>query len=57
MREIKRAFLDFMDRVPFYGMLVVCNDDPAIAATVSANSAPNRYLWNPAGLRFPYQAA
>jgi UDP-N-acetylmuramate--alanine ligase len=30
MREIKRAFLDFMDRVPFYGMLVVCNDDPLL---------------------------
>ena len=27
MREIKRAFLDFMDRVPFYGMIVACNDD------------------------------
>src|SRR5689334_13407754 len=28
MRDIKRAFLDFMDRVPFYGMVVVCHDDP-----------------------------
>ncbi len=27
MREVKRAFLDFMDRVPFYGMVVACNDD------------------------------
>ncbi|HXZ42092.1 MAG TPA: UDP-N-acetylmuramate--L-alanine ligase, partial [Terriglobales bacterium] len=27
MRDVKRAFLDFMDRVPFYGMVVVCNDD------------------------------
>jgi UDP-N-acetylmuramate--alanine ligase len=27
MRNVKRAFLDFMDRVPFYGMVVVCNDD------------------------------
>jgi UDP-N-acetylmuramate--alanine ligase len=30
MREIKRAFLDFMDRVPFYGMVVACNDDPIL---------------------------
>jgi UDP-N-acetylmuramate--alanine ligase len=30
MRDIKRAFLDFMDRVPFYGMVVVCNDDPLL---------------------------
>jgi UDP-N-acetylmuramate--alanine ligase len=30
MREVKRAFLDFVDRVPFYGMAVVCNDDPVL---------------------------
>jgi UDP-N-acetylmuramate--alanine ligase len=28
MGDVKRAFLEFMDRVPFYGMVVVCNDDP-----------------------------
>ena len=27
MRDVKLAFLDFMDRVPFYGMVVACNDD------------------------------
>ena len=30
IHDIKRAFLDFMDRVPFYGMVVVCNDDPIL---------------------------
>ena len=30
MRDVKRAFLEFMDRVPFYGMVVVCNDDPIL---------------------------
>src|SRR6202795_156671 len=30
MRDVKKAFLDFMDRVPFYGMAVVCNDDPML---------------------------
>ena len=30
MRNVKRAFLEFMDRVPFYGMVVVCNDDPLL---------------------------
>ncbi len=30
MHDIKRAFLDFMDRVPFYGMVVACNDDPIL---------------------------
>ena len=28
MRDVKRAFLDFTERVPFYGVVVVCNDDP-----------------------------
>src|SRR6266700_2332684 len=27
MRDVKRAFLDFVDRVPFYGMAVLCQDD------------------------------
>jgi UDP-N-acetylmuramate--alanine ligase len=30
MRDIKKTFLDFMDRVPFYGMIVACNDDPML---------------------------
>jgi len=30
MRDVKKAFRDFMDRVPFYGMVVVCNDDPML---------------------------
>ena len=30
MQDVKRAFLDFMDRVPFYGMIVACNDDPVL---------------------------
>jgi UDP-N-acetylmuramate--alanine ligase len=27
LQDIKRAFLDFMGRVPFYGIIVACNDD------------------------------
>src|SRR3982075_140299 len=30
MRDVKRAFLAFMDSVPFYGVVVVCNDDPSL---------------------------
>jgi len=30
MRDVKKTFLEFMDRVPFYGMVVVCNDDPML---------------------------
>src|SRR5215475_837239 len=27
MRDVKRAFLEFMDRVPFYGVIIACNDN------------------------------
>jgi UDP-N-acetylmuramate--alanine ligase len=30
MRDVRRAFLEFMERVPFYGMVVGCNDDPIL---------------------------
>ena len=30
MRDVRKAFLEFMDRVPFYGVVVVCNDDPQL---------------------------
>jgi UDP-N-acetylmuramate--alanine ligase len=28
--DIEQTFLDFMDRVPFYGTVVACNDDPLL---------------------------
>ncbi len=30
MRHVKNAFLEFMDRVPFYGLVVACYDDPLL---------------------------
>jgi UDP-N-acetylmuramate--alanine ligase len=30
MRDVKKTFLEFMDRVPFYGVVVLCNDDPIL---------------------------
>ena len=30
MRDVRRTFLEFMERVPFYGMVVGCNDDDAL---------------------------
>lgn len=30
MRDIRRTFLEFMERVPFYGIVVGCNDDPGL---------------------------
>jgi UDP-N-acetylmuramate--alanine ligase len=34
MRDVKRAFLDFSDRVPFYGTVVACNDDPILRGII-----------------------
>ncbi len=30
MRDVRRTFLEFMERVPFYGTVVACNDDPVL---------------------------
>src|SRR5438094_230371 len=30
MADVERTFLQFMDSVPFYGMIVACNDDPIL---------------------------
>ena len=56
MRDVKKAFLDFMDRVPFYGVVVVCNDDRAFAQAVPADPAPHRDLRDAARIGFSYQA-
>jgi UDP-N-acetylmuramate--alanine ligase len=30
MRDVRRTFLEFMERVPFYGVVVGCNDDETL---------------------------
>jgi len=30
MNNLERAFVDFADRVPFYGLTIVCGDDPRV---------------------------
>ncbi|MDP9267556.1 MAG: UDP-N-acetylmuramate--L-alanine ligase [Acidobacteriota bacterium] len=32
MADVERTFIEFMDRVPFYGMVVTCNDNDALRA-------------------------
>jgi UDP-N-acetylmuramate--alanine ligase len=32
MMDVEDTFVDFMDRVPFYGMIVACNDDEPLRA-------------------------
>ena len=32
--DVENTFVEFMDRVPFYGMVVVCNDDDRLRALI-----------------------
>ena len=34
IRDIKRTFLEFVDRLPFYGVVVTCNDDPVLRSVL-----------------------
>src|SRR6476646_5538859 len=34
MDDVERTFIEFMDRVPFYGMVVICNDDDRARALI-----------------------
>ncbi len=34
LKDVENAFLEFMDRVPFYGMVVLCNDDDRLRALI-----------------------
>ena len=35
LEEIKRSFIFFMDRIPFYGMTITCGDDPVLMEIVA----------------------
>jgi UDP-N-acetylmuramate--alanine ligase len=35
MEDIESTFVEFMDRVPFYGMVVACNDDDPLRALLA----------------------
>ena len=38
--NLKKAFLEFIHRLPFYGLVVVCKDDPVICSMVENISRP-----------------
>lgn len=38
--NLKKAFLDFIHKLPFYGLVVVCKDDPVIYNLISEISRP-----------------
>ncbi len=53
MRDVRRTFLEFMERVPFYGLVVGCHDDPDPAAIAAARPSPRDHLRHQPRLRFP----
>ena len=55
MRDVKKTFLEFMDRVPFYGMIVACNDDPLLRRLLPEVQRRTDNLWHQARLRFSDQ--
>ena len=40
--ELQQAFVDFANKVPFYGSVVACADDPNLAA---GHAAGSRAAW------------
>src|SRR5438067_10817815 len=34
MQDVEQTFVDFLDRLPFYGMAVVCNDDERVRGII-----------------------
>ena len=56
MRDVKKTFLDFMDRVPFYGMIVACNDDPMLRRLLPRGAAAHGDLRDEARVGFLDQA-
>src|SRR5947208_9333536 len=34
MQDVEQTFIDFLDRLPFYGMAFVCNDDDRVRALI-----------------------
>ena len=48
MADVERAFLAFMDKVPFYGAVTACIDDPLLKST-AAGAAAGDHLWDGGG--------
>ena len=42
--DLQQAFVDFANKVPFYGAVVACADDAHVARHVAAGDAPRRDL-------------
>ena len=42
--DLQQAFVDFANKVPFYGAVVACADDPHCARAAAADDAPRRHV-------------
>jgi len=42
--KLKKAFVDFLHRMPFYGAAILCTDDPAVRDIVRAGHLPDHQL-------------
>jgi UDP-N-acetylmuramate--alanine ligase len=51
--RLKQAFVDFLHRLPFYGVAVVCGDDPNVQRDHSARGEADRHLWHRQRRQFP----
>ncbi len=56
MEDVEQTFLQFMDAVPFYGMVVACNDNDDLRRLLHGREAQNRYLRTARGFRLPHLA-
>ncbi len=58
MADVEQAFVDFMDRIPFYGMLVLCNDDEQLRGLMPrlARRAVTYGLRNDSDFRIEHRA-
>ena len=53
MADVERAFLDFMDKVPFYGAVTACIDNALLNGNSAARAAARVYLRRGGGGRLP----
>ena len=53
MADVERAFVDFIDRVPFYGAVTACIDNALLQRHTAARAAARVYLRRGGGGGFP----
>ena len=55
MKDVEQTFLQFMDRVPFYGMVVACNDNEDLRTVLPSSPATDSHLRIARGFRLPHR--